>query len=78
MRPNNYDWLVPGVAINVYSPIGVKVDNFVLREKEQRPNKNKIYIYDHTNQPWSVGLRECQYYALPQDLTLLKNNKRWI
>lgn len=78
MRPNNYDWLVPGVAVNVYNPEDVKVDSFVLREKEQHPTEDKIYIYDHTAIPWSVGLKGYQWYVLPQDLNLLKNNKRWV
>lgn len=78
MRPNNYNWLKVGMAINVYRPDGSICDSFVLRKKEESSRSSKLYVYEYTNDPWGIGLGRGDYYALPQDLRLLNTTRRWV
>ena len=75
-RPDNYEWLKPGIAVTIYNSRGVKRGELVVHSVEVERGRLRVYYPDGDS--FMLGLRDCDYYALPQDLSILNNSKRWI
>ena len=77
IRPKNYDWLKPGIKVEIFDEEGDWADEFIVYKVTVARDHWKVYAHGDDSDYWSVTLEDDWHFALPENRKMLIPG-RWV